>query len=97
MPLSDAQGRTRDNCLMNNTKLINITYDSNSKVEKRSSRLLKNPPFAAAWVGWIGFLGLVVERIEVCGPLVAALGVWCAAGGHQIAASAMSLGNRTRL
>ena len=42
-------------------------------------------------------LGLRVERFELRGPLAVALGVYCAAGGHQIAASAMSLGSRTRL
>ena len=38
-----------------------------------------------------------MERFEVRGPLAAALGVYCTAGGHYVVASASSLGSRTRL
>ena len=64
---------------------------------RSTSRMLKKPPVLASLVGLVGFLGLRVERFELGGSPAAALGVYCAAGGHQVAASAMSLGSRTRL
>ena len=60
-----------------------------------ANRLLKNPAFAAGLLGLVGFLGLVAERFELRGLLAAAQGMGSAACGHQIAASATSLGSLT--
>ena len=62
-----------------------------------SSRLLKNPPVVAGLVGLAGFLGLPAAWIEACGPLAAGLRVYYVAPGHQVGASARSLGSLTRL
>jgi len=51
----------------------------------------------ASLVGLVGFLGLWVEPVRFRGPPAAGIGTSFASDGHQVGASASSLGSRTRL
>ena len=62
-----------------------------------SNRLLKNPLFAVVSMDLIGLFGSLTLRPGVCGPLAARIGVLSGSGGHQVGASASSLGSRTKL
>ena len=61
------------------------------------SRLLKKPPLAVGLVGSVAFLGSSMGRIGVRDPFAAGLEGGFAACGHQLGASAMSLGSWTKL
>ena len=67
------------------------------RTAKTTSRLLKNPPRVAGSKVFVGLFGSSTLRSGVGDPRAAGIGAGSVSGGHQLGASAMSLGSRTRL